>query len=366
MSGKRNVPRLYQRLGCLTVLLLSSAFSGCDAYIDKIVIHRPTCVPVADSVLVTGLGEGGAWHHAMRGRGDSAFASSVSAFDRHRGYMSFDPIILYAPEGYLPDTIHPSPVELSSALLRSGSTVWSWYNSPFGNVYDRLHDWYYPDTVRFQRDPNFPGFDNGWWVAVNSEPPGARIYCSGKLLGTTPSDTLKFRVGPGDYARGYLNKEVTLMRGGYFPKTCTLTIVLRDAQRYTKGIFVMDRLLVLDRDPTSPLEPYVQPGSAAPPGSASRSSPVSSTSDDSERDRARRQAYSEAEREYAQALSAWKKAKTDYDNAVGNRDIVYKTNENEYLRSCADGLVRSMQTELDIARERLDRAKAKLQALEWK
>jgi len=270
--------------------------------------------------------------------------------DKMQGFVRLPTLMLYSA-GYVPYELDPGSIELGD--LREHL---SYEESQGAPPYRREFSYKHSGEIAMRRDPNFPGFAKRLWLTVNSEPYGARIYSDGKLVGTAP-DTLRYSLDESDYRQGYMNGEdLVVVLFGYKPQTLKPRYSLGLDDRYSKEDIHRYELVILERDPSVPAQMASQP-SYAQQSSESY-------------DHGRASAYEDAVAEYEQSLAAWEAAMRDCDNIGINTDKVNEaavgSNWGPLLETLGTLSRQEAARKLLVAKERLDRARAKLQALEWK
>jgi hypothetical protein len=347
------------------VLLLLSLLPGCTvstwAYYAKrnsthYVRYTPATVPEADRVYLKGYRHEAGEDFTISDGPDlrrvyvshaGEVVYEVTRGDRERGFVDIPPIEVEADD-HLPHELDPAPIAIDESFWRNiGEDYYPIAYHTYGNK----------DSAVFQPDPDAPRFQNRVYLTVNSEPKGARVYSDGELIGTTPTGDLYFSLGGAEYQQGCLSREMVLVRDGYLPKTCTFSYRVPDSTRLALGVrLYANKLVILERDPSAPSTVYAPSPVPAPwPSPPERSENAG-----------RLRAHDAAKREYDQALKDWENAKADYDLAVRGKAALDEKSDSDFLRAAAALNVDEKKRKLDVAQERLDRAKAALQALEWK
>jgi len=269
--------------------------------------------------------------------------------DKTQGYVRLPHLMLYSA-GYLPYELDPGSIELATL----GKHLY--YVQDQGlPPYQRLFSYEHPKIV-LQRDPDFAGFPKSLFLVVNTEPYGARIYEDGKLVGTAP-DTLCYSLKENHYRQGYMSgKDLVVVLFGYKPQALKPRYSLGPDDKYSKEDIHKHELAVLERDPAVPALMLAQP-SYAQPSSQSYDAGRAST-------------YEDAKAEYEQTLAAWETAMRNCDNTGLNTDKINEaatgSNWGPLLETLGSLAKQEAARKLLVAKERLDRAKVKLQALEWK
>ena len=317
----------------------------------------------------------------------------VTKAESARGYVELAPLTVYK-EGYEPVLFDPQPLPLDDSKIEP--SLWSLW--PDRKEWESGHDTCYEADYRIRRysySPEYlrpalggqrpapgagPALRTGYarlhvaddetgklfdyasvFLTVSAEPPGARLYSNGRLFDSVPvgGRPLEYSIKMADYRRGYiLCDTITLVAYGYLTKSfqprievpCDDSLAPSDLQRY--------QLIVLDRDPAVPVG-ALSTGQATPKQTQSQQPSPSSA-----------RAYDDARAEYEQALAAWETAMRNCDNLGLNTDKINEaaagSNWGPLLETLGTLSKQEAARKLLVAKERLDRAKAKLQALEWK
>lgn len=280
---------------------------------------------------------------------------TVTATDSERaeGYLDLGELTAYGK------TILPLKFHLPPVPLRIGSqdtTAWYitdlvWYD---GSVSATYKEHLYPEN-----DPAFPGFSKELRLTVSSEPRGARLYANGRFVGTVPESGLavSFPLGPKHYQQGYLlGDTLTLVRFGYIPESFQPRLDVAKGERFNKYDAERYQLVILKRDPLVPAQLL------NPPPYAQQSSP--------KYDESRARAYEDTKAEYEQCLVAWESAMRNCDNTGLETDVINGVAAGSdwatFLDVLGSAAKQGAARELQVAKERLERAKARLQALDWK
>ncbi len=281
--------------------------------------------------------------------------------DWDAGRVDLGAVTLTRP-GYADIVIRPSSISLNDASLDRSSwapdSSWEWeyqkYPDPDG--WQKVHKRQY----RYRASIPWTLVDSTLRLVIvaNSEPRGASIYLDGRFMGSTP-ESLVFRLRPDDCSQGsWQCGSLTFAKDGYLPRTVA-PLVDVPTDRWGGGSEVSVtryRLVLLDRDPNAPA--VIQQASSGPRKEDAQDHPVS------------RQAYEAALREYNDAVAAWEAAMRDCDNCGLNAGAINNAASGSSWASLLDALGTLAKQEaarkLKIAVERLERAKAKLQALEWR
>lgn len=110
-------------------------------------------------------------------------------------------------------------------------------------------------AVVLPNDPEFQGYDderlqNTAAVAINSEPPGARLYAGGKLVGVAPC-TLRYRIAKQRYQATVLRSvPLVAVAEGCLPSQTQFNLKIDPAWRYERNrTYRFSQLFLLKRDP---------------------------------------------------------------------------------------------------------------------
>lgn len=281
----------------------------------------------------------------------STYLQKVTDADRQAGKIEI-PVLIFEREGYKPYEISPGYISLDNSFwqhrFESGNRI--------------IHGYQNTKTVHLQPDPNYrgPKNKNKVLITINSEPQGARVYEDGQFIGTTPLKGCYYTLDFQHYDKGSINgKPFTIVHDGFLPKEYHPSISVEHDWRYERGKkYEKSMLVILQRD-SNALRQVVVPG-----GNSGSSHP--------------RGDYAEAKRVYEAALAGYKKAMSEFDNAKNMRSLSnmsFGTLMGGSKLDRAVGLLNQGTTHLSlqdaernvqIARERLERAKARLDAINWK
>ncbi|MBM3330218.1 hypothetical protein FJY68_00020 [candidate division WOR-3 bacterium] len=144
----------------------------------------------------------------------------------------------------------------------AGSAEPGWANDSLeGKPY--LARWY-----RYKK-PVVLEWDRKLYLTVTSEPPGARAYVAGRLVGAVPATGLTFSypLRSSDYRRGYvLGDSFTLVRYGYLPKSFQYRFGLDPAKDQSQSDIQRFDSFRLERDLSVAALSLMPPAYAQPSG----------------------------------------------------------------------------------------------------
>lgn len=339
MNKRRSIS--FIRRVCTAVLVFFPIFGGCAQ--QHVISFSPNTDPSGANIIVGTYSK----HELPFLR--SSYNYDVTELDFERGKVILAKLTFFK-EGYIPYEYPTYEIELNDNFRRGG---WS-------DAYGRkVHSYHNIDTVTLEKDPTYRGSTsnpNKVYVTINSEPSGAKIYEDGKLVGTTPCP-LYWSLDPKHYDFKKLScTALTVFKEGYLPQEKRFEFDIDPEWRYMQGNkFEYAKVFFLRPDPEHRFASEVN---------------IRGQQQYKARD------YSGAKAEYEQALAAYNEALKEYNEAVAVSRARRSTrfaqpgdNFSRGMHGLLDALepisLGDLETKLEMARQRLERAKARMNHSEW-
>jgi hypothetical protein len=272
----------------------------------------------------------------------------ISEEERRQG-AAILPEFVIEKAGYLDYTMQPARITLDEAFWKSGA------DNGRGQI---VHSVRNTVAIHLERNPDFWGSSdnpNKLYLTINSEPPGARVYIMGKLFGTTPCEVW-WNLMPEQYKLGSIScGTVVVVKEGYAPhEEQSIVVPIYPELRYEQGKRIdVAKLFMLSRDQSSGViasQPYQNSETSLSAGS-------------------KEQEKAAAKAEYEQALAAYEKALQEYNDTktLVNAPKAYPHPAlGVLMKSVAEpSLLAEKEKALEIAKQRLERAKDRINHAEW-
>ncbi|MCX6841717.1 MAG: hypothetical protein NTX53_05495 [candidate division WOR-3 bacterium] len=346
-------------LDVVLALSLVGIIAGCYPYMYSSARRYCTvfvrCDPIPDSAYVRHAGVN--WDSKEQAL--KFWAPTASSYPRL--WQDLDYLVL-SKQSYVTDSFYLGTIFFDPKNDKDDWKVYNWADGSWHEMTDRVQ-WWGPDgngylecKYQFKEELRLKRDVRRLYFTVNTEPSGCRVYSNGRLIGTTPA-TMNYVLSDSDYQLGYLLRDtLTVVSDGYLAKSTVPRFPLTDAEQRSREDIHEYQLVVLERDLHAPTQILVQPTYAQPSSQ--------------QYDATRARAYEAAKAEYEQALASWEAAMRDCDNIGLNSQAINNaatgSNWAGFLDNLGSLAKQDAARKVQVAKERLERAKAKLQALEWK